>query len=304
MTPITCPNCHYTRSPEDSAAPADVCPRCQKPYAQWDMSAWSPKKATYQPPSAFVNRSPVLEAAQRQLTIAMGLLIIIGLIGWSQQGTGVMPSDIHPMVRKEPAQGPTDRKPFEFEYRGNTYEVKPVHSYSLSGLVVSHNDIDSMWDAYHTADSVDTKDLCVIWGGNTMVDTFGRVNFSSGSWTCYASWGPGVDMNMDELSNNHLITDRPEIRALIAKTRIGDQIHLEGMLVNYRQPGKTGWRNSSTTRTDTGNTACEVVFVEQMQILERGTPLWYALTTLARWLVLLGLVAKMALFVVQLRRDS
>ena len=295
--PITCPNCHH-ENPE----PSDTCPNCRTPYAKWDIASWKRPTVAYQETSTFIQKDPTLESAQRQLTIAVGLLIVVGLLSWWKQGTGVMPEDIHPEVRKDPRQGPTQREPFNFEYRGASYEVKPVYSYKIAGLVVSHNDIGSVWDSYHTSDSVDTKDLCVIWGGNTLVDTFNLVNFSSGSWTCYARWGPGVSMNLDELSNNHLITNQDHIRDLIAKTRVGDQVVIEGMLVNYRQPGKMGWRNSSTTRDDTGNTACEVVFVEDMRVLKRGTPILYTVTTLSWWLVIASLIAKGVLFAIQLRR--
>jgi hypothetical protein len=93
--------------------------------------------------------------------------------------------------------------------------------------------------------------------------------------------------------NNHLITADQRIRDRIDAVRIGDQIHLKGLLVNYsarRMPH--AWRMTSTTRNDSGNGACEVVFVEAIDILQHGTPGWYTTYTLGWWSLLLLLVLK------------
>jgi hypothetical protein len=83
------------------------------------------------------------------------------------------------------------------------------------------------------------------------------------------------------------------MRDRIDAVRIGDQIHLKGLLVNYsarRMPH--AWRMTSTTRNDSGNGACEVVFVEAIDILQHETPGWYTTYTLGRWSLLFLLVLK------------
>ena len=52
------------------------------------------------------------------------------------------------------------------------------------------------------------------------------------------------------------------------------------------------WRMTSTTRNDSGNGACEVVFVEAIDILQHGTPGWYTTYTLGWWSLLCLLVLK------------
>lgn len=81
--------------------------------------------------------------------------------------------------------------------------------------------------------------------------------------------------------------------------RIGDQIHFSGLLVNYRDVRAPDyWRNTSTVRTDTGDGACEVVFVKDLQILKAETHRWYKLfRTSALALILIPLL-KFALLVV------
>lgn len=74
------------------------------------------------------------------------------------------------------------------------------------------------------------------------------------------------------LSNNHLIPANANIRKALARAKRGDIVRLKGYLVNVRT--KSGskeavvWK-SSMSRDDTGNGACEVLYVEQLRIGNR-----------------------------------
>ena len=46
------------------------------------------------------------------------------------------------------------------------------------------------------------------------------------------------------------------------------KIHLSGLLVEASGPGTGTWR-SSLSRTDTGNGACELVWVEELSLIQR-----------------------------------
>ncbi len=209
--------------------------------------------------------------------------VALTAIAWFMKGRLVTSAEVESALLQEPEQGDTTREPFEFEYKGQRCRVKPVATYDLWGLVVSHNNIESFADIYHDSTSVDTKDLCVIWGGNLEGDDFREVEFKSGSWTCYFRYPMGVKFAHNELGNNHLITDDPEIREQIAQVKIGDQIHLQGLLVDYQMDDwESFWRRSSTVRTDSG---CEVIFVEDLEVLERGTPGWYKAYRLGKVLI-------------------
>jgi hypothetical protein len=79
------------------------------------------------------------------------------------------------------------------------------------------------------------------------------------------------------LSNNHILCADEDLSRLILKVRPGDQVHFKGYLVNYSQPANQFSRGTSTVRDDTGNGACETVFVTDFSILKRATPVWRAL---------------------------
>lgn len=217
------------------------------------------------------------------IPIFFGALALI-LIARGEKGGAIDPGSILPELLQSPKQGTTSRDEFDFEYKGKACRVRPVATYDLHGLVVSHNNIDSFADIYHDSTSVDTKDLCVIWGTTLESTDFHQVKFKSGPWTCYFSYPPGTKFAHDKLGNNHLITDDAAIRDTIDQVRIGDQIHMKGLLVDYQMSDwQAFWRRSSTTRKDND---CEVVFVEDLEILQAGTPGWYLAYRLG-WITLI-----------------
>ena len=234
------------------------------------------------------------------ISTLLTVLFLIGLVGTplSCNRMGALPShtQILPALLQEPLQGKTDRPEFSFLYESERYRVKPVASYELWGLVVGHNDIGAIWDIYHTAKAVDTKDLGVVWGKNLANDEFHKVTYWSGSWTINWSYPAGVTFDHTKIANNHIISDNAGIRRKVDTVRIGDQIHFKGILVNYQASSNPDfWRNSSLTRTDTAGTACEVVFLDSIEVLKAGTPFWYFFFSLCKWFLGIGFLGKLIL---------
>jgi hypothetical protein len=93
--------------------------------------------------------------------------------------------------------------------------------------------------------------------------------FWNGQFTCFfktrdqAAWRA---FEKTGLSNNHLLTEDPYLRDMIERVRIGDQIRIRGWLASYGNEHGFS-RGTSTTRTDTGNGACETIYVRDFAIL-------------------------------------
>lgn len=236
--------------------------------------------------------------------LAAALLCTVA--GWWRKGELPDARDIQSELRHAPQQQSTERAPFDFLYRGERYTVEPLADYEMAGLIVSHNNPQGWGDIYHDASSVDFRDLCVIWGPNVADNNFHNFEYWSESWTCnirtarqevYEQFDPRA------LSNNHLLTNDAQVEAVIQSARIGDQIWLKGMLVSYYLTGmKPMARTSSLTRNDTGNGACEVLFVEEASILKRGPSFGHLLYRSGLLALLVGIVAKLiCLFFVPLR---
>lgn len=70
-------------------------------------------------------------------------------------------------------------------------------------------------------------------------------------------------------ANMHLIPKDSSILRQIKKVKKGSIIHLKGKLVDIQ--GKDGWKwRSSMTRNDTGNGACEIIWVEKFKIIKNS----------------------------------
>lgn len=63
-------------------------------------------------------------------------------------------------------------------------------------------------------------------------------------------------------SNHHIVPADEKIRSQLEQIRENDYVRLKGYLVNIHYKGQTV--NTSTTRTDTGSGACEVMLVTEV----------------------------------------
>lgn len=230
------------------------------------------------------------------------VILLLLALAWWRKGTLPTPQAIQPELLQNPVQATTDHRPFTFDYRGHRYAVRPVATYDLYGLVVTHNNIHSIGDMYHDKTAVDTRDFCVLWGDNLTRNDYLRASYSSGSFTCHVKWPPGVHLDLNAIGNNHLITDDSSIRRAIGRVHLGDQIHLRGLLVDYQSDDwGSFWRRTSTRRDDRD---CEVVFVQAIDILRGGTPGWYRLYSVTRVLAIALPVLWLVLFVVDAGRGG
>ena len=245
-----------------------------------------------------------LAGAQRALTWALALCVVAWLAALVLKGRLPPAAGIAPALLQEPLQPATDRAPFQFAYRGRAYAVTPVAGYELWGLIVSHNNIGAISDIYHNADDVDLKDIAVLWGGNLRRDDFRRVQFSSNAYVCYYRYPHGVSFNDHEFANVHLLAGDARVQQQIRGLHVADQVRLRGLLVNYSPVGSTWTRQTSTTRNDTGMGACEVLYVEEVAVLRRGTPGWYLAATWGWRLALALLAAKLLLLFLVVRQDQ
>lgn len=206
---------------------------------------------------------------------------VLALVGFWQRDA--LPRDI-PLAQAladEPLQRPTSRAPFAASWDGKAYVVEPEYDYDISGLIVSfrHHDGNSRMHR-RASDQLNMLDVCVVWGDSADNPYLNRIDFWSGIFTCNfqtrdrEAWKA---FNVNQISNNHLISDDPDIRTAVQSIRIGDQIRVRGSLASYVSPGG-GRRGTSTTRTDTGNGACETIYVDAFEIIRRGVSPW-------RWLM-------------------
>lgn len=215
-------------------------------------------------------------------------------------------SRLRPELSKEPEQLATQQPPIIANVEGIDYTIQPLYKYELYGLVVSKHDSLTWWDSIHKEwnDHLNVADLCVVWGSNIQSDVYQKISFSSGQFVCNFSTSSDEAykaFDQSAVSNNHLITDDKSITAALRNVRVGDQIHLRGFLAEYsHNHGFPFKRGTSIVRTDTGNGACETVYLKDFDILYRGGGPWHRLVFVAIFLLIGSCIAW---FMLPVRRE-
>ncbi len=198
------------------------------------------------------------------------ILMIVSYITKDTLSSSVDHSDL---FIDPPKQYKTDKQSFDLEVNHEHYHITPKYNYTIEGIVVSTHHSDAFLDMAHDEwrDYLNSADLCVIWGENIKNSVYKDMDFNNGNWTCYYSW-PNSEVKQrfheDQLSNNHLLTHDASIKQTIMDVEPGDHIRIEGILADYTNPVNGFNRKTSITRTDRGQGACEIIFVEKFDIVQ------------------------------------
>ena len=225
--------------------------------------------------------------------LLLATLLLLAVALWKSDALPP-PGKLSPALLDEPLQEPVRKPAFVATSHGVTYTVQPLYSYELVGLVVSKHDAKTWWDHLHREwnDNLNIVDLCVIWGNNARNGSYADIHFSSGQFTCNFSTRSDTAyaaFDQTAISNNHLLTDQPAIAKKLRTVRVGDQIRFRGHLAEYtHQHGMNFRRGTSTVRTDTGNGACETVFIDSIEIIRPGGKRWRVLVWVSGLLLALG----------------
>jgi hypothetical protein len=283
---VNCPQCDCYCAPDATA--------CACGYRFPDTGA-AAKPSVYAKQKKALLRLAVGTAGTKNKALRLGMLACLGLwlLALRFDDRLPPPREIFPQLYNEPLQA-SDGVPASFQVAKKkiVYIVKPLFRYELSGLVVSQHRSDSLMDVSHRRwnDFLNIKDLCVVWGRNIRSGVYREMKFWNRDFTCMCEF-PDAEtakrFSGSHLSNNHLLCADERLSRLILQVRPGDQVHFKGYLAFYSQPANQFERGTSTVREDTGDGACETVFVTEFTVLRRANPVWRAVKPVA----LLGGVA-------------
>lgn len=225
---------------------------------------------------------------------ACAAVLVAGLYNYSNlPAVGLLRAELS----DEPLQQAIAPAAFTKSAGGITYFIEPSHRYEIYGLVVSKHNADTWWDYVHAAwkDNLNVTDLCVVWGSNALGGAYQNISFSSSQWTCNWQTSSNEAMqafDINKISNNHLLTDDVNLAKKLRNVRIGDQIQIKGQLASYKhQSGGNFFRGTSTVRTDTGDGACETIFVSEVNVVRPAPAFWRNATWAAAVAMLLVMLA-------------
>jgi hypothetical protein len=174
---------------------------------------------------------------------------------------------------EEPLQEALDRpQTVSIERDGAAYHIQKTHRYRIVGEVVSA----SVYALAFTNDFYDV-DIGIAWGAKVESITSRFTFYQDHRWLFWRSDDPisGEDRAYvtSHVGNQHLIPaeGHGNIDRAVRWARVGDRVAIEGYLVTLFDQAWQPLAKSSTSRSDTGGGACEIIWVDRFQ---NGKTVW------------------------------
>ena len=142
-----------------------------------------------------------------------------------------------------------------------------VHGFQLTAVATYAIQARVLRTKRSWADAADLVpyDVALSWGPMSDQAALDRLDVSQGSRFFFYEWQNEPPIPEREIAchaaNNHVIAANPQVAGVIRKLRAGQVVKLRGYLVNATKADGFRWP-TSLTRTDTGNGACELFYVE------------------------------------------
>lgn len=194
--------------------------------------------------------------------IVLGILVLGGAMHWFvhrpihyQPGVILAPND--PIQTLLPEDQPS--------ILYHDFELYPLAEYDIEGraITITRYYLDEF-------SKVAPYDLGIGWGVMSEENNLQQYGYyQNGRWMMYDApkKEPDVDRTTasSHASNMHLIPADNTVLQKIAGIRPGSIVHLQGYLVRIQQ-GSHVFAKSSLSRTDTGDGACEIMYVETITV--------------------------------------
>jgi hypothetical protein len=170
-------------------------------------------------------------------------------------------------------------EPIQEEYNGsvvvkvNNHDIhlNLIYKYEISGKAVA---------TYHylptkTSNKLSPVDIGIAWGYILNDENFDSIKWREtgnrflNSTIKNRSWYNEIGGIDGLYSNNHLIPSNNKIKRQLKKIKPGDYIQIKGYLINayWEQNNGEYYWESSTSRYDSGDGACEIIYVTDIKWL-------------------------------------
>lgn len=214
------------------------------------------------------SKSPPISLSQKGIGGLFLILILYSLVSGCTRprSTGVEFDEID--TSQDPVQifVPT-QEPILVNWKKIDLKITPVAIYKVSALVVGAASYSYGWNA-----KISPMDLALAWG--KLADSEFQKYVSYSHDNRWVSFNIKKDSPLDvtyvvsHASNHHLIPATRNIGYALKTIRKKKKVVLEGFLVNVTgtYDGSPVWWNTSLSRTDTGNGACEILYVTKARI--------------------------------------
>lgn len=161
------------------------------------------------------------------------------------------------LAEADPLQTRTGQAPFRFR----SFEIYPAADYDIEARVLSVERY-----RFDGGARLSPIDFAVGWGpmsDSAVLEHF-RVSQGARFFTIYPDEA-AIDLRvaLRSSANMHLVPASSAVEDRLLGVRPGHVVHLKGYLINVRGDDGYTW-NSSLTRDDTGDGACELLWVTEI----------------------------------------
>jgi len=146
-----------------------------------------------------------------------------------------------------------------------------VRGFALSAVATYSVQARVLHTKRYWADGADLVpyDVALGWGPMSDQAVLDKLRVAQGNRFFFYEWRDAPPLPEKEIAchaaNNHIISASAKVAKTIRGLRAGQVVKLRGYLVNATKPGGFRWP-TSLSRTDTGNGACELFYVESAQV--------------------------------------
>jgi len=193
-------------------------------------------------------------------TLAIFVAILAAIFGWNYLHRPITyPPGV--LISSEPEQTSTTDAPIT---RGN-FHLQPLAHIALDARLL-HRKIYR----YDRQAALVPIDLALGWGSMSDQRVLDRITITQSMRFYWFEYKLPPPLSKEEIiahsTNMHIIPSTPEIATKCKSLRPGTLVHLDGDLVEATASNFSTWR-SSLSRTDTGNGACELMWLKELSVL-------------------------------------
>jgi hypothetical protein len=193
------------------------------------------------------------------LTLAGVVFVGVQILG-RPQGTGApRPVDWH----AEPAQADTDRAPFHRSAGRREFDLLPRAEMEVAARVAGTERY-----RFDELAPLAPVDAILTWGDLPEPPFAGRISYDQmARFYLWSTHSRDLDLRYIERhsANFHLMPGSENVRRALVRLDVGDDARLRGLLVDVSDDSGRRFK-TSLTRNDTGAGACEILWVEEIQV--------------------------------------
>ncbi len=187
---------------------------------------------------------------------AMAVLVVMGVFLLSHSGAHAN-SSTH---LQAPTQVNLDR---EKKFKKSGHSLTAVAEFQIEAKILSKKEYRDGREA-----NIAPVDLALGWGAMATEPLLSKLSVTQNGRFASISYAPD-EISRSEIihnsSNMHMVPISRDVKKALLNVEPGQVVQIKGYLVNIRHTDGWRWR-TSTTRTDEGNGACEIILVQSIVV--------------------------------------